>query len=76
MKTFSFIVILDETDFTDEDGERLFNAGCSDATPGVFKGRAYVAFDREAPCRSLAHESALSQIEKAGLHPSHLEATI
>ena len=51
----------------------LYEAGCRDATAGVFCGRAHMDFDRKAASLAHAVTSALRQIKRVGLTPDHIE---
>ena len=57
--------------------ERLFDAGCDDATVSLQKGVAVIDFDREAKNFSHATKSAISGVQSAGgdvlyIAPDHL----
>ena len=46
--------------------DALYEAGCSDSSPGVLAGQPLVEFDREAESLEAAITSAVSQIESTG----------
>ena len=46
--------------------DRIFAAGCDDASPGVIGGEVIVDFDREDVSLRAAVQSAIRQIEQAG----------
>jgi hypothetical protein len=74
MKTYAFDVVLkDMSEVTDDQAERLFEAGCDDGTPAGCHGVAWVHFDREAPSLEEAIRSAVTQVQKAGLRVSKVE---
>lgn len=57
--------------------ERLFEAGCDDATVSLQKGRCVVEFEREATSFEEALESAIHDVRAAGatierIEPDHL----
>ena len=54
------------TEITEEVADRLFDAGCDDATPGTFCGTPYISFHREADNLESAIRSAVSDVQKAG----------
>lgn len=67
MKSFNFILILaDVTVLTEEMAEKLYAAGCDDASPSSSEGVVEVEFDREAESESAAIDSARADVEKAG----------
>lgn len=73
MFTFRLVVADDAGIAEDIDGEkldefanRLFEAGCDDATPGVYCGELDVTFDREAENMMDAIRSAIRQVESLG----------
>lgn len=63
--TYAFTLVLDRTPVDDE-LDKLFEAGCDDATFGVEKGLAIGGFDREAPSLAKAIGSAVRDIESVG----------
>ena len=54
-------------DLTDELCDRLFEAGCDDASPGVTAGVTDIPFDRRAASLEEAVRSAVAQVRSAGL---------
>jgi transcriptional regulator with XRE-family HTH domain len=52
--------------------ERLFEAGCDDATVSLQKGVAVIEFDREAKNFSHALSSAVSNVRSAGVEVLHI----
>ncbi len=73
MKTYTFTIVLKEADLTEAQANAIFEAGGTDATPGVLCGRAFVDFDRRAASLAQAISSAVRQVRRAGLKPDHLE---
>ncbi len=68
MGTFNFSLLI--TRPTVDDGtvaDKLFAAGCDDGTFGVFGGVPEIEFDREAASFREAMESAIGQVDRAGL---------
>ncbi len=64
MSTFHFTLIVDGTDLQDQLLiDRLFEAGCDDATAGSRDGVQYVDFDREAEALDDAILSAVDDLE-------------
>lgn len=62
----SFTLILDGADpLTDENLDRLFEAGCDDATFGARAGQFHAEFDRAAPSFGEAVRSAVRDVERA-----------
>ena len=65
MSTFHFTLIVDGPDLQDRHViDRLFEAGCDDATVGVSDGVQFVDFDREAEALDDALLSAVHDLEK------------
>ena len=60
------LVLADHDVMTVEMGEALVAAGCDDSTTGSAAGRAFVAFDRDAPGLEDAIRSAIADVQKAG----------
>jgi hypothetical protein len=63
--TYAFTLVLDRSPVDDE-LDKLFEAGCDDATFGVEKGLAVGEFDRDAPSLARAVASAVHDVESAG----------
>jgi len=64
---YEFELVLGDHDvMTVEMGEALVAAGCDDSTTGSSGGKAFVAFDREAPSLERAIRSAIGDVQKAG----------
>lgn len=73
MSEFDFTLILSGIcDFTDKQVDRLFEAGCDDATIAQRYGRVYVTFSREAESMVSAIISAIFDIQKADIGASVL----
>src|SRR4051812_46724840 len=67
MRTHNFTIIASGMDTSsDEYAERLYEAGCDDATIAVQKGLLVIEFDREARTFSSAVVSAIGDVRKAG----------
>jgi putative intracellular protease/amidase len=67
MKTHEFTVIASGLDpFADDYEDRLFDAGCDDATLSYQKGLTIAEFAREAPTLSRAVLSAIADMRGAG----------
>jgi hypothetical protein len=73
-------------DVTDEVADRLFEAGCDDATPGRSNGEILIGFSRSAPSIKQAILSAIADVHRAGIgarvvrvipeHPSESDARL
>lgn len=78
MSTHSFSIIASGLDHEADDFEdRLYEAGCDDATVSVQQGAIILDFDREAPGFNSAIKSAIRDVERAGatvvqVEPTHL----
>lgn len=66
MKTYSFTIVLDLSAAEDELADRLFDAGCDDATCGQQAGEVFADFDRQANDLESAVASAVSNVKQAG----------
>lgn len=74
MTTFDFTVILaDRDEVSEDDAEKLFEAGCDDATPGSTDGVALIHFSRNAHSLQEAILSAKSDVEQAGFSVARVE---
>ena len=74
MKTFDFTVILaSKEDLSEDDAEKLFEAGCDDGTPGVSNRVAMIYFSRDAASFQEAIVSAKADVEKAGFEVARIE---
>lgn len=73
MAEFDFTLILSGiTDFTDEQVDAFYSAGCDDATVAQRGGRVYMTFSREADSMVGAIISAIEDIQKADIGASVL----
>ena len=73
MKNFEFTIVASCPDGVKELSEKLFEAGCDDATIALQKGVAILDFDREAKNFSHALLSALDNVTAAGAGVLHVE---
>lgn len=70
---FDFTLILTNlSDFTDDQVDRLYEAGCDDATVAQRYGRVFMTFSREAESMVEAIVSAIADIKKADIGASVL----
>ena len=68
MSEYDFTLILSGiTDFTDEQVDSLFEAGCDDATVAQRNGRVYMTFSRKSSSMIEAIISAIVNINKANI---------
>lgn len=75
MKTFEFELVLDGiTDITEEDADRLYEAGCDDSTPGVFCGVPVISFHRKAASLDEAVSGAISNVLASRIGPIVVKA--
>ena len=70
MSIHHFTLIVDGADLQDDAFiDALFEAGCADATVGRTGGIQYLDFDREAPTRTEAIRSAVTDVKRVdGVH--------
>ena len=74
MTTYDFTVVLkDAPEITEELADRLFSAGCDDATPGMCCGVTVVDFHREALSLEEAIRSAVAHVSAAGCVAERVE---
>lgn len=73
MKTYEFSLVLAVPEVSDEDCDRLYEAGCSDGTIVTREGVTYIAFDREADTLETAIRSASADVRAAGFDIPRVE---
>jgi hypothetical protein len=74
MATYDFTLILSgPTELTDDLAEKLFAAGCDDATPSSASGTVSVDFGREATDLESAIRSAIANVSAAGYVVARVE---
>jgi len=67
MATYDFTLILSEpTELTGEIADKLFAAGCDDATPSSSDGVVSIDFSRDSPDLESAIRSAIANVSAAG----------
>lgn len=77
IRTYEFDVILRQVSkITDDQADRLFAAGCDDATPASADGIAWLHFDREAQSLEEAIRSAVGNVQSAGFLVGKIELDI
>jgi len=69
MREYDFTLVLsdDIRDFTDDQVDALYDAGCDDATIAQRYGRVFVTFSREAESLTEAIISAINDIRRANI---------
>ena len=73
-RVFGFTVYpAGSVELTDELCDRLFEAGCDDASPGVTAGVMDIPFDREAASLEDAVRTAVQQVRSIGLEVDRIE---
>ena len=70
---YEFSLILTEPEVTDEDADKLFEAGCDDASILTRDGVTRLQFDRHAANLDEALASAIQGVEQAGLAVARVE---
>ncbi len=73
MPQYEFDVIVAGETFSDEDCDRVYEAGGDDTLPVSRDGRRFLCFDREAASLEAAITSALDTVRRAGLQVKHVE---
>ncbi len=70
---YEFYLILTEPEVTDEDADKLFEAGCDDASILTRDGVKRLQFDRHAANLVEALASAIQSVEHAALAVARVE---
>ncbi len=70
---YEFSLILTDSDVTDEDADKLYAAGCDDASILTRDGVTRLQFDRQAANLDEALASAIQGVERAGLTVARVE---
>jgi hypothetical protein len=74
VKKYEFSLILKESpELTEEIADELFEAGCSDGTPGTCNGVFSIDFHREADSLEAAINSAIKNVGAAGYDVEHVQ---
>lgn len=70
---YEFSLILTVPEVTDEDADKLFEAGCDDASILTRDGVTRLQFDRHAANLDEALASTIQNVERAGLAVARVE---
>lgn len=70
---YGFSLIIQAEDFTDADADRLYEAGCNDASILTRNGVTAIQFDRVADTLEEAIRSAVANVESAGFGITKVE---
>lgn len=70
---YEFSLILTEPEVTDEGADKLYEAGCDDASILTRDGMTRLQFDRHAPNLDEALASAIQGVENAGFTVARVE---
>jgi len=70
---YEFSLILTECDVTDEDADKLYEAGCDDVSILTRNGVTRLQFDRQATNLDEALASAIQSVERSGLAVARVE---
>lgn len=70
---YEFSLILSDAEVTDEYADKLYEAGCDDASILTRDGITRLQFDRDAANLDEALASAIQSVERAGLTVSRVE---
>ena len=74
MRTYEFTIILrDLPEMTEDAASALYEAGCSDGSPGSCNGISEINFHREASSLGEAIQSAVQDVAKAGYAVERVE---
>jgi hypothetical protein len=70
---YRFVFNLGTQEISEDAAERLFEAGCDDASPYCTAGVWHIAFDRDADHLEVAIRSAKRQVEGCGFVVHRIE---
>jgi hypothetical protein len=70
---YEFSLVLSEPEVTDEDADKLYGAGCDDASILTRSGVTRLQFDRHASNLDEALASAIQTVERAGFAVARVE---
>ncbi len=70
---YEFSLVLSAPDVTDEDADKLYEAGCDDSSILTRGGVTRVQFDRQASNLDEALASAIHDVEQAGFAVARVE---
>jgi hypothetical protein len=74
MPKYEFRLILrGSPELTEEIADELFEAGCSDGTPGTCNGVFSIDFHRESDSLEAAINSAINNVKSAGYEVDHVQ---
>lgn len=72
MKAHEFTVILASPEESEDDANRLYEAGCSDGSISTSGGVTRIDFRRESDQLEDAIRSAIANVQAAGFHVDHV----
>jgi hypothetical protein len=72
MKEHEFTVILASPEESEDDANRLYEAGCADGSISTSNGVTRIDFHRQAPSLEDAIRSAIANVQAAGFHVAHV----
>ena len=70
---YEFSLVLTDPDVTDEDADKLYEAGCDDASILTRGGVTRLQFDRQAPNLDEALATAIQSVERVGMAVARVE---
>ena len=70
---YEFSLILSDIEVADEDADKLYEAGCDDASILTRDGVTRIQFDRDAPNLDEALATAIQNVERAGFAVARVE---
>jgi hypothetical protein len=70
---YGFSLVLTAEEVTEQDADRLYEAGCSDGSILTRNGVTSIQFDRRAASLEEAIRSAVANVESAGLQVARVE---
>ncbi len=72
MKVHEFTVILARPEESEDDADRLYEAGCADGSISTSDGVTRIDFHRQSDSLEEAIRSAIGNVQSAGFHLAHV----
>ena len=73
MKEHEFALVLATPEESEEDANKLYEAGCRDGSISTFGGVTRIDFHRESPTLEDAIRSAIANVQSAGFQVAHVQ---
>ena len=73
MKEYEFTLVLATSEDSQEDANRLYEAGCTDGSTSTSGGVTRIDFHRQAATLEDAIRSAIGDVQSAGFQVAHVQ---